>query len=755
MGYAQGYTTAVAARLICLAAGETAAANWAAITNAGKFTVIIDGTTYTDLNPDFTGCTTMAQVATAIQTVLNAAITGTTCTWNTNHFEIVSPSVGNGSNISVLMAPTVGTDIAAAAWMNGKQGAVTFQTMERDIADALGDKNDAATTTVGTAATAMAYIKGILNTVLLIGNQQTEVQIYGPAAVDVDNAGHFECTIVDKDVGLVAQANITAGTYTLNRIRAGVTTAISAGAAWSKANGRVYADITFATANWDTDDAFTIVPAGDTTYVVGGTTEYPAIPTISGVIADMGTIEAKIDAIQTDLGDFSARTSLQSLLTTLGVPDVAGKDLYTCLVTDRLDSATYGLNALKTLVDAVNTDLGNYSGQTNLQSLLAALGIPDTAGKPLYTCLVTDRLDNATFGLSANRTALETASLAIGAGSAAANAREGALLRWIADNLPGGATEVETTTLDAGDGSISDHDRAGLIIRWLGDTLNDIHGTDLPAVNTNIGNFAGQANLTTLLAALGIPDVAAKPLYTCLVTDRLDNGTYGLSALNTDLDALLADLGDASASTLGSLYGIVGNPPAGGALYTQIGDAVHLDAAGGSAANKANLSSMIRYLADNAGLRGADGDSLKSLSDQLDTVTTNTALTRAGHTQFKTYAIDLASNTGVATTMFTVDDQTCLVKSITIRSDGATPAHFVSLNVKAGAAGTENTLIPESLATHANLDAASYQVAATGAWVLKDTEIIALNFVNGGGADHFVGTAIVEYMALVDGGHID
>ena len=47
----------------------------------------------------------------------------------------------------------------------------------------------------------------------------------------------------------------------------------------------------------------------------------------------------------------------------------------------------------------------------------------------------------------------------------------------------------------------------------------------------------------------------------------LDNGTDGLGALKilidanqTDLDLILADVGDASGSTLGSIYGILGNP---------------------------------------------------------------------------------------------------------------------------------------------------------------------------------------------------
>ena len=57
-----------------------------------------------------------------------------------------------------------------------------------------------------------------------------------------------------------------------------------------------------------------------------------------------------------------------------------------------------------------------------------------------------------------------------------------------------------------------------------------IHDTDIKA---DLGDYSGQTNLQTLLAALGIPDVTAKGLYTCLVNDRLDNATYGLSALRT------------------------------------------------------------------------------------------------------------------------------------------------------------------------------------------------------------------------------
>lgn len=40
---------------------------------------------------------------------------------------------------------------------------------------------------------------------------------------------------------------------------------------------------------------------------------------------------------------------------------------------------------------------------------------------------------------------------------------------------------------------------------------------------SNIGDFTAQANLKSLLAVLGVPDVANKPLHTLLVTDRWDS----------------------------------------------------------------------------------------------------------------------------------------------------------------------------------------------------------------------------------------
>lgn len=294
-----------------------------------------------------------------------------------------------------------------------------------------------------------------------------------------------------------------------------------------------------------------------------------------------------------------------------------------------------------------------------------------------------------TSALAVNRTALETASLTAGTGSVADNAREGLLLRYIADNLSAGTTaEIETTTLDAGEGSIANASRSGLIHRWLADTLNDIYANDLP------------------------------DLYAEVETTSLDSGE-----------------------------GSVANTSRAGLIMRWLAD--NLAQTGADSDTLETLSDQI----DDCAKTGGDGDTLETLSDQLDIVTTNTALTRAGHTQFKQYAITIAAN-AAATTMFTVDDQSVLIKSIIIMSNGATTADFTSLNVKAGSSGTENTLIPDSLGTFANLEADSYQVAWTGALVLDDTFVIQVN-PTGTGATALDMIATVEYIALVDGGHID
>ena len=58
------------------------------------------------------------------------------------------------------------------------------------------------------------------------------------------------------------------------------------------------------------------------------------------------------------LADFLGRTNDPSLYQALGIPDVAGKDLVTLLVTDRLDDATIGLTKIAADAAAILADTG-------------------------------------------------------------------------------------------------------------------------------------------------------------------------------------------------------------------------------------------------------------------------------------------------------------------------------------------------------------------------------------------------------------
>jgi hypothetical protein len=107
---------ASAAQLVCgpLSTTNSALATWTAITSGG-FKITINGTLETITGLDFHLQTSLAGVASVIQTALNAALTNTTCVYQApyNNFVITSPTTGTNSTITVLSAPGSGTDISA------------------------------------------------------------------------------------------------------------------------------------------------------------------------------------------------------------------------------------------------------------------------------------------------------------------------------------------------------------------------------------------------------------------------------------------------------------------------------------------------------------------------------------------------------------------------------------------------------------------------------------------------------------------
>ncbi len=210
---------------------------------------------------------------------------------------------------------------------------------------------------------------------------------------------------------------------------------------------------------------------------------------LQSIEAMMGNPDAASKSLYGNLGDFVGQTNLQTLLAALAIPDTAGKGLFVELATDRLDSGTHGLAALKTLIDAIQTDLGNPSSRTNLQTILALLGNPDTAGKTVYEAIKNIR-----------ETAIDGSSLPI--------------TNTLSDILHKDGSYTYDNTSDS--------------LEAISDKVTDLQ--------TDVGDYSAQSNLQSLLAALGIPDVAAKPLYTCLVTDRLDDATFGLSPIQVQVD---------------------------------------------------------------------------------------------------------------------------------------------------------------------------------------------------------------------------
>ncbi len=101
------------AKLTCGAGVSADKDYYKALTNTGKFAISVDGSDYTAVNPDFSSVTSMADVATAIQTGIRAATSGSeTCAWSTDHFVITSGTAGASGSISYLSTPASGVDIS-------------------------------------------------------------------------------------------------------------------------------------------------------------------------------------------------------------------------------------------------------------------------------------------------------------------------------------------------------------------------------------------------------------------------------------------------------------------------------------------------------------------------------------------------------------------------------------------------------------------------------------------------------------------
>lgn len=255
-----------------------------------------------------------------------------------------------------------------------------------------------------------------------------------PSLVSLDTSLIFALSIRQLDGTLIPAEDITPGTYDIYRLRAGVQTQVVTAGESSSAIGRVYFTYSFPAGSWQIGDLFYCIWKG-VSYSEGGNT-YPLGDiykhgTVVGV-ADVGTLSGQIlllledptfglEAIQSDLAalDVALSATLADVLEDTGTTLPASlTDL-----NNLLSNVTYGLSALKTLLDTkastqhvtdkhtatdalietvdtvvdaikVKTDGLNYTG-TDVKATLDGETVALTAGSLTASVLATDAISAA------------------------------------------------------------------------------------------------------------------------------------------------------------------------------------------------------------------------------------------------------------------------------------------------------------------------------------------------------------------------
>lgn len=107
----------------CGAAGDTTPSNWAAVTD-GKFRIRVDSRVYDVTSVDFTGDTTMDNVAATIQAAVRAVTGGgETCTWDSTNTRFQFAAY---DRIGWLYSCSQdGTELSGSSWMNGQRDSGT------------------------------------------------------------------------------------------------------------------------------------------------------------------------------------------------------------------------------------------------------------------------------------------------------------------------------------------------------------------------------------------------------------------------------------------------------------------------------------------------------------------------------------------------------------------------------------------------------------------------------------------------------
>lgn len=459
--------------------------------------------------------------------------------------------------------------------------------------------------------------------------------VAGAQIVEIDDKAEFAVELLNPGGAIIPALSITAGTYTIHRIRDGVKTSIYTHAA-AAADGRVELDTPYeyTAANWSSGDLYMVVFSGIVTTIGATLTNFPDMILTGRIARDeeiedileyttaatlKDAIEDDTDSVYNRIGDPTGRTNFQSLYAMLELDDTANYNLDDIL---RTGYTTAGANKG---TGSIMERIGTTANALHNRSVLEGMGLPNTDLTTLYELMVTgyategaavkggaiieklnyafDRIDDDTDSVLNRIGAFDGSGLdaqsdifraidppADGHGIMTVlgkddedstnavwdtNHWEGTVLARLQKallvlvNNTGSEIGANLSIIDLigafdggvdpqgdiyqalgvpatnsiwsavqyiGDAACPAAPTAGSILDVLvediwerADAQKNLHallGVPDDAVvgrslHANIGDYQGQANLTSLLAALGIPDVAGKNLYTCIITDRL------------------------------------------------------------------------------------------------------------------------------------------------------------------------------------------------------------------------------------------
>lgn len=137
---------------------------------------------------------------------------------------------------------------------------------------------------------------------------------YGPRNVEVDNDVTAGVTVYDPGGGIVPAADITGGTYTIERIRGAAAAGIVGPAASSVADGLVFAGYDFPGADWDVGDIFIFTFEGIAIDIGGTITNLPPVQMYGRVVRE-ADIQSTVTTIDTNIGAMEGGIDLHNKLT--------------------------------------------------------------------------------------------------------------------------------------------------------------------------------------------------------------------------------------------------------------------------------------------------------------------------------------------------------------------------------------------------------------------------------------------------------